>query len=61
VELKPAEEAEGNKVKEDCCPGKPFISFSTQVSWQTLAGECGIVHKCSVGLSLKIYTELNSA
>ncbi|KAH3839433.1 leucine--tRNA ligase, cytoplasmic-like [Dreissena polymorpha] len=27
-----AEEADGDKVKEECCPGKPFITFRTEPS-----------------------------
>ena len=27
-----SDEAEGEKVKEDCCPGKPFVTFRTEVN-----------------------------
>ncbi|XP_052794982.1 leucine--tRNA ligase, cytoplasmic-like [Mya arenaria] len=32
VDIRLAEEAKEDKVKEDCCPGKPFIAFTTQPS-----------------------------
>lgn len=32
VEIKFSEQAENDKVKEDCCPGKPFITFTTEPS-----------------------------
>ncbi|KAL4230623.1 Leucine--tRNA ligase [Mactra antiquata] len=32
VSIKFSEEADGAKVKEDCCPGKPFVTFSTEPS-----------------------------
>lgn len=32
VDVKFSEEAEGDKVKDDCCPGKPFITFRTEPS-----------------------------
>ena len=29
--MKYSDVAEGEKVKEDCCPGKPFVTFRTEV------------------------------
>lgn len=31
IDIRFSEEAEGDKVKDDCCPGKPFITFRTEV------------------------------
>ena len=38
VDVRFSEEAKEEKVKEDCCPGKPFITFRTEVIllvWQS--------------------------
>jgi hypothetical protein len=31
IDIQFSEEADGDKVKDDCCPGKPFITFRTEV------------------------------
>ncbi|XP_060564923.1 leucine--tRNA ligase, cytoplasmic-like [Ruditapes philippinarum] len=32
IDIQFSEEADGDKVKDDCCPGKPFITFRTEPS-----------------------------
>ena len=47
VDVKYSDVAEGEKVKEDCCPGKPFVTFRTEVKiptfWDQFFKSCKLV------------------